>query len=183
MEAHMDTCRLRVKIGPYEMEAEGPRDFVEKHYGSFSEKIPQSTQLAPRPESPANPLSPPNANKVTAESPLASIFHQEDTGRLLSLVGRPSGENRELDAALLILFGHKELKGLDDVSADELLFGLKQTGYNIDRADRVMVRGENQGLVRRSGIRRGTKYRLTVPGIARAKAVGQEIQNLFQITP
>lgn len=178
----MDTCRLRVKIGPYEMEAEGPRDFVEKHYGSFSEKIPQSTQLAPRPESPTNTITPPSTDRATSESSLALIFHQEDAGRRLSLVGRPSGENRELDAALLILLGHKELRGVDDVSADELLYGLKQTGYTIDRADRVMVRGENQGLVRRSGIRRGTKYRLTVPGIARAKVVGQEIRDLFQVS-
>lgn len=177
----MDTCRLRVKIGPYEMEAEGPRDFVEKHYGSFSERIPQNTQLAPRPESPTNALRPVNTEGAATESPLASIFHQDNNGRLLSLVGRPSGENRELDAALLILLGHKELRSVDDVSADDLLYGLKQTGYTIDRADRVMVRGENQGLVRRSGIRRGTKYRLTVPGIAKAKAVGQEIQDLFQI--
>jgi len=180
MEAHMETCRLRVKIGPYEMEAEGPRDFVEKHYGSFSEKLPPTTQLATRPGNPAIPAIPPNETPPL-EFPLASVFHQESDGRL-TVIGRPTGENRETDAALLILYGYKELKGLDEVSADDLLYGLKQAGYPIDRADRVMIRGENQGLVRRTGIRRGTRYRLTVPGIAKAKEVGQELQDLFQLT-
>ncbi len=57
----MDTCRLRVKIGPYEMEAEGPREFVEKHYGSFSERIPQTNQIVPvQPNQPSQPNMPPN---------------------------------------------------------------------------------------------------------------------------
>jgi hypothetical protein len=177
MEAHMDTCRLRIKIGPYEMEAEGPRDFVEKHYSSFSEKLPQNTQLVPRAGNPVVPAITPNETPLNA---LAGVFHQESDGRL-TLIGRPSGENRETDAALLILYGYKELRGLDAVSADDLLYGLKQAGFPIDRADRVMIRGENQGLVRRTGIRRGTRYRLTVPGIAKAKAIGQELKDFFQL--
>jgi hypothetical protein len=172
MEAHMDTCRLRVKIGPYEMEAEGPRDFVEKHYGSFSERIPQSTQLATVPA--VIPSVAPMA-EVGSESPLASIFHQESNGRLLSLTARPSGDAAELDGVLLILLGHKELRGVDLVSADELLYGLKQSGYAIERTDRIADRAVGQGLMTRTGIRRGTKYRLTVPGIARAKKTAQEL--------
>ena len=177
----METCRLRVKIGPYEMEAEGPRDFVEKHYGSFSERLPQNTQLATRTGNPAAPAIAPS-EVPSKEFPLESVFHEESDGRL-TLIGRPTGENRETDAALLILYGYKELRGLDEVSADDLLYGLKQAGYPIDRADRVMIRGENQGLVRRTGIRRGTRYRLTVPGIGKAKDVGEELQDLFQVNP
>lgn len=173
MEAHMDTCRLRVKIGPYEMEAEGPRDFVEKHYGSFSERIPTTNALATVPAAPSGATG--IAPEFAAESPLAPIFHQDPNGRMLSLTARPSGDSSELDGLLLILLGHKEIRGEELVSSDELLFGLKQSGYTIERADRVAIRGESQGLLTRTGVRRGTRYRLTVPGIARAKKTAEEL--------
>jgi hypothetical protein len=166
----MDSCRLRVKIGPYEMEAEGPRDFVEKHYGSFSERIPQSTQLATTPPV----ISAPGSGEVS-ESPLATIFNQESNGRMLSLTAKPTGDATELDGVLLLLLGHKELRGVENVSSDELLHGLKQTGYPVDRADRIAIRGEDQGLLTRTGVRRGTRYRLTVPGLARAKKVAEAL--------
>ncbi len=167
----MDTCRLRVKIGPYEMEAEGPRDFVEKHYGSFSERIPQTTQLAP--VSAAASGTP--GGESPSESPLAPIFHQESNGRMLSLTAKPSGDDTELDGVLLLLLGHKELRGMELVSSDELLYGLKQSGYTVDRADRIAIRAEDQGLLTRTGVRRGTRYRLTVPGLARARRVAEGV--------
>jgi len=168
----MAECRLRVKIGPYEMEAEGPRDFVEKHYGSFSERIPTNsqTQLVPvsgREASPA-PAS------ASGESSFARIFHT-DNGGMLSLTARPSGENAELDAALLVLFGYKELAGADLVSADQLVHGLRQSGFAVERADRIMTFGVNQGLATKSGVRRGTRYRLTNQGALRARSVGQAL--------
>jgi hypothetical protein len=179
MEAHMDTCRLRVKIGPYEMEAEGPRDFVEKHYGSFSERIPQQgTQLATVPIA-ANPVATPGAEVLT-ESTLAPIFHQESNGRMLILTAKPSGDSSEVDAVLLLLLGHKEIRGVDLVSSDELLYGLKQSGYPVERADRIAARAREQGFLIPTGVRRGTRYRLTVPGTTRAKRVAQEL--LEQVT-
>jgi hypothetical protein len=165
----MAECRLRVKIGPYEMEAEGPRDFVEKHYGSFSERIPANNELVPVPGREA-PIPGP---KISGDSPYGSIFHVE--GDMVSLTARPSGENTELHGALLILFGHKELNGSDLVSADQLLYGLKQSGFAVERADRVIARGVEQGLVTKSGVRRGTRYRLTNAGAIRAKQVAVEV--------
>ena len=168
----METCRLRVKIGPYEMEAEGPRDFVEKHYGSFSERIPQNTQLATAPT--AIPTAG-AAGEPASESPLTPIFHQESNGRMLILTAKPSGDAAELDGVLLLLLGHKELRGVELVSADELLYGLKQSGFAVDRTDRIAARAEEQGLLTKTGIRRGTRYRLTIPGVTRAKRAAQEL--------
>ena len=165
----MDTCRLRVKIGPYEMEAEGPRDFVEKHYGSFSDRIPHNTQIVPSPST-----SPTSSGEALSESPLAPIFHQEGNGRIW-LTAKPLGDATELDGVLLLLLGYKELRGTELVSADELLYGLKQSGYTLDRADRVAIRGEDQGLLTRTGVKRGTRYRLTGPGIVQAKKAAQEL--------
>ena len=167
----MDTCRLRVKIGPYEMEAEGPRDFVEKHYGSFSERIPQAGQLATVPEaqSPTGPTGLPSLE----ESPFAAIFRAE--GKFVTLTARPSGKEQDLDGMLLILLGHKEMKGIDLVSADELLYGLRRSGFGIDRADRLASRAEEQKLITKVGVRRGTRYRLTIPGAERAKSIAGDL--------
>lgn len=167
----MAECRLRVKIGPYEMEAEGPRDFVEKHYGSFSEKIPPTNQLVPLPRREGS--APENEAPASAESPFAPIYHVE--GEMLSLTAKPSGENAELDGALLVLFGHKELGSGDLVTADQLLYGLKQSGFAVERADRIIAKGVTQGLVNKSGVRRGTRYRLTNQGVTKAQEVAHDL--------
>lgn len=166
----MDTCRLRVKIGPYEMEAEGPRDFVEKHYGSFSERIPVSNQLATIADS-SSTTGKAGATGLPSleESAYTAIFRSD--GKFVTLTARPSGEEAELEGLLLVLMGYKELRGADLVSADELLHGLKQSGFGVDRADRLAARAEDQKLITKTGVRRGTRYRLTNPGMDRAKAV------------
>ena len=174
----MADLKIKVRIGQNEFEAEGPQEIVEKHFEAFS-------RLLSQPQTPASMVT-----KMTgasdgtflipeSTSPFAKVFHQE--GKRISLIGRFDGTDRELDAALLILFGHKELRGADVVSADELLYGLNQTGYTLERADRLMRRGREQGLLNFSGVRRGTKYRLTMPGITRAKELGKELQDMFQL--
>jgi len=172
----MADLKMKVRIGQNEFEAEGQQEVVEKHFATFSDLISR-TKIAPA-----------NTEAKTSEtvfqvpdstSPLAKVFQQE--GRFISLIGRPSGDNRELDAALLILLGHKELRDRDAVSADELLYGLKQTGYSVDRSDRLMGIARAQGLVTASGVRRGTRYRLTIPGIAKATTIGQELKDMLQI--
>jgi hypothetical protein len=177
MEAHMADYKIRVKVGPNEFDAEGPKEFVEDLFRRFEALINSKAPIL----QPKTETEKWRAVDAGAESPFSKVFHQENNR--ISLIGRFNGEDRELDAALLILFGHKELKGADAVSADELLYGLKQTGYTVERADRLMKRGNEKGLLNFSGIRRGTKYRLTVPGIARAKELARELQDMFQIVP
>jgi hypothetical protein len=168
----METCRLRVKIGPYEMEAEGPREFVEKHYGSFSDRIPKTNQLATLPQA-----GPQTETSAGVDSDFASIFRVDAKG--VTLTARPKGDDQDLNGFLLTLFGYKELKGTDQVSADEVLYGMKQSGYGIERADRVALRAVEKNLIVRTGIRRGTRYRLTNPGIEAAKTLAKELIVLF----
>jgi len=166
----METCRLRVKIGPYEMEAEGPRDFVEKHYGSFSERIPPSTQLAVVQKA---AVGAPEQTQPPSESEYSSIFKLE--GKHVTLTATPTGDERELEGFLLVLLGHKEMRGEDLVSSDELVYGMRQSGINIDRADRIADRAFNQNLINRSGVRRGTRYRLTNLGIQKSQTLAREL--------
>jgi len=174
----MADLKMKVRIGQNEFEAEGQQEVVEKHFATFSDLISR-TKIASTISAEAK-TSDTVFQVPDSTSPLAKVFQQE--GRFISLIGRPSGDNRELDAALLILLGHKELRGQDAVTADELLYGLKQTGYSIDRSDRLMGIARVQGLVTATGVRRGKRYRLTIPGIAKATAVGQELRDMLQIS-
>ncbi len=177
----MAEYKIRVKVGVNEFDAEGPKEFVEELFRRFEALVNDKTPMLPA-RQPKVETEKTNTHSADAfvESAFAKAFHQE--GRFISLVGRFEGDDRELDAALLILLGHKELKNADAVSADELLYGLKQTGYTIDRADRLMRRGHALGLLNFHGVRRGTRYRLTIPGIARAKELAKELLDMFQIS-
>lgn len=175
----MADYKIRVKVGANEFDAEGPKEFVEELFRRFEALVNSKASLFPVTPSKTE-ADKTHSVDAFVESPFAAAFHQE--GNRISLVGRFDGEERELDAALLILFGYKELRNADTVSADELLYGLKQTGYSVERADRLMKRGHASGLLNFSGVRRGTRYRLTVPGIAKAKELGKELLNMFQIS-
>jgi hypothetical protein len=180
MEAHMADYKIRVKVGANEFDAEGPKEFVEDLFRRFEALVSNKTPILPV-VPPRSVVEVPHSVDAMIASPLAKVYQME--GNRIALIGRFSGDERELDAALLILLGHKELRGVEAVSADELLNGLKQTGYTVDRADRLMKRGQVQGLLTFSGIRRGTKYRLTIPGMAKAKELGKELLDMFQIAP
>jgi hypothetical protein len=174
MEEPMDTCRLRVKIGPYEMEAEGPRDFVEKHYGSFSERIPQTgQQIVPVHQNQQATAPNEGLGVGSLDSEFRDIYKVD--GKIVTLTSKPTGTDSEFDGLLLILFGQREMRGNDLVSADELLNGMKQSGFTVDRTDRLAGRAEAAGLITRAGVRRGTKYRLTNPGVDRAAKAAQQL--------
>ena len=175
----MSEYKLRVKIGINEFDAEGPKEFCEELFKRFEVLVNAKIPMIPAvPGTPHADFS--HSGNMLIESQFAKAFHLE--GDRISLIGRFEGDDRELDAALLILLGHKEINGADSVTADELIYGLKQTGYTIDRADRLMRRGQSRGLLNFSGVRRGTKYRLTVPGITRAKELAKELLDLLQIS-
>jgi hypothetical protein len=65
------------------------------------------------------------------------------------------------------------MRNVDSVSTDDLLAGMKQSGFTVDRLDRI-VKGID-ALVIRTGVKRGTKYRLTNPGLVRAKAIAERL--------
>jgi hypothetical protein len=180
MEAYMAEYKIRVKVGVNEFDAEGPKEFVEELFKRFELLVNAKVPMLPVAQSRTDSDTSHSGDMVVSVSPFAKVFHQEENR--ISLIGRFSGDDRELDAALLILLGHKELRGIDAVPAYELLSGLNQTGYTIERADRIMKRGKERGLLNFSGVRRGTKYRLTVPGMTKAKELAKEILDTFQVS-
>ncbi len=94
-------------------------------------------------------------------------------GDMLSLHYLPEGENRESNAVLMLLFGHRALAGQETVLGGRLMQGLKQSGITLDRIDRVLD-SSMPSLVLKSGIKKGTKYRLTNLGMSRARNLVEE---------
>lgn len=76
---------------------------------------------------------------------------------------RPEQRDRNADALMLLLYGKLVLQGESPVTAVALLKASDQSGFDIDRASRLLARRSR--YVHASGQRRGRRYRLTDEGV------------------
>jgi hypothetical protein len=170
----MSEYRLKIKIGNHEFEAEGPADAVARQFADFKgliAKLPDTNAAHP---TPAGPPPSPQGTDISLPSPksnLTKIFRVD--GRVISLTASPV--NGEREAALLLLLGQKELRSNDAATGGELLDGLVVSGYKLDRVDRMMDAFVADGLVMVNGRKRGKRYRLSNPGLAKAQAIADEL--------
>lgn len=180
MEAHVDTFKIRVKVGTHEFEAEGSREFLEQQVSIFKELVDNSPKTAdgpkdskPQTATDGTPTSPEGNGNSVEQSKYEKLFSTEN-GRV-SLHFLPDGEQREGSSVLLLLLGHRVLLAEDSVLSGRLLQGLEQSGLTLDRIDRFLEAyiGGPSGLIIRSGVKKGTKYRLTNLGLARAKTIAE----------
>lgn len=188
----MDIFKLRVTMGANDFEAEGSQEYVEKQFDIFIETLERfgfAKDIEPK-DPPANkkdaaravggngqsgtaaPAYPPAGSPlpISLES-MRKIAHQD--GDLITLTALPTGETAEADGLMLLLLAHKAMRSLDSVPTDDVLAGMRQSGYTVERLDRIVQSIET--LVIRTGVKRGTKYRLTNPGMIRAKAVAEQL--------
>jgi hypothetical protein len=186
----MDVFKLRLKLGSDEFEAEGSQEYVEKQRDIFLERHGQHedkrkeeqhhdsksgakppAEKTPAPGAPPKPPAPQDL-PVSAEA-MGKIVGVKDDVVTLTLM--PGGDNAEADSLLLILLGHKILRNEDLIQAEDLLKGMTQSGFpNVDRLDRV-TKNIDSSHVSSVGNRRGKKYRLLNPGIAKAKELAEKL--------
>lgn len=170
----MGDIKLKVRLSGDEFDGEGPEEIITQQYADFLKA--RTTSPPPAPAAP-NPLTGGQVFETpivpSEQSPIAKISRAD--GRLVTLTALPQGENRETNAALLLLLGQRILRQSELVPADDLIGGMRQSGFGLDRADRLMSRAEADGLITKTGLRRGVRYRLTNPGIARAEALAREL--------
>jgi hypothetical protein len=168
----MDTMKIKIKIGEHEFEAEGPSEIVQSQFDAFKELIrseprqivpPKSHGSQQNQQNQPDPMSLPHVD-------LGKILQSE--GRVVSLTALPEST---VDAALLIMLGHKDLKNSASVTAQEIGDGLRQSGRPVPRVDRIMDGPLGDALVLKSGVKRSTKYRLTNQGLVRALTVAREL--------
>jgi hypothetical protein len=168
----MSETRLKMKIGDHEFDAEGPVEVVEKQFADFKELI--ASLPAKTPDIVLHDIVPdPNSTSLlpSASSEMMKIFAVN--GRIVSLTAKPANE---VDAALLLLLGQKQLRAVEACTGSEIKDGLKQSGYKPLRVDRMMDGFVAEGLVMINGRNRGKKYRLSNPGLVKAQALADELQ-------
>ncbi len=109
----------------------------------------------------------------------SGLFRKDDKGNL-SLKGIFPEDGRVADAALLLLYGYKQIQEADEIFAVRLKSNLKDSGYTtLGRLDREMAKLKNQGFVNPFGEKRSRKYRITGQGIRRGKELAEEMAKVL----
>ena len=167
----MDTCKLKIKVGQHEFEAEGPTDIVQEQFLAFKElasttpsQDPPRTHVSDEPDKPFRP------NLKEIDDKLPEIMKVEK--RVVSLVMKPEKVD---DALLLLLYGQKVLRKNDAVSGAEIFAGVKATGgLAVTRVDKLLEKAGTAGDVIVMGERRAKRYRLTNTGLAKARSIAEQ---------
>jgi len=158
--------RIKVKIGAAEFDAEGSPDLVKEQYEAFLRIVSQQPQPVLKAETIADPEKP-EPQVVHGKIPQPVIDRVFKQGNLLTLMDTPKTDNAEADALLVLVYGHTELAGMQDVTAATLVKSADKTGLNIDRVSRTIE--ARKDLIRSSGVKKGTRYSLNNRGIAEAE--------------
>lgn len=168
MEVSNNT-RIKVKIGDYEFEAEGPAATVQEQFSAFKEMI---SAAQPR-VAPEDKVEEPQNGGIKPTFPHISIQKiMHVSGRVVSLTALPASTE---DAALLIMLGHKDLRDNLAVTGQEIGDGLGQSGRPVARVDRLMEKALKDAFVLKTGIKRATRYRLTNQGLQKALSIAKDL--------
>src|SRR5207253_1519259 len=112
-------------------------------------------------------------NASNGADPHLDLF--ETDGSTITLRAYPSGEQAD-DAVLLVAYAFKRIHNQDILSSVLLGKSLRISGGTIDRLDRVVNNQISRGyMMKAGGVGRGTKYRLTSTGSARAEALAKDL--------
>jgi hypothetical protein len=172
----METHKLRMKIGVHEFEAEGPKEVVTQHFEEWKKLI------VGQPSAPATPTTldkttPKNALDSVApgnDPILLAVFAHDEKKRLITLRIHPSGERREADAVLLLLYGYRKWES-DEAPVTRLTEAMALSGIRVGRIDKVVAPYLREGLILKAGHGKGGKYRLTNTGQAKAEQLTAEL--------
>jgi len=165
----MGPYRLKIKVGDHEFEAEGSEEAVQRQFEAWKELI--AATPGQKDATPANNTNQErNSDATSASLPLEKIMRSD--GRIISLTAPP-----ELapEAALLILLGQRQIRSNEAVTGNEMMEGMQQSGFRLVRVDRILENLADSGAVIRSGVHRGTRYRLSNTGFARALDIARTV--------
>jgi hypothetical protein len=166
----MDTNKLRVKIGEYEFDAEGPTDVVQQQFAAFKEMIATLPANVEKPAQEKKQEEPASAGQSLV---LDKIMKVE--GRIVAL----TAHSNEIDQAiLLVMLGQKAFRNNDAVTGGEIIDGLKESGHVVSRVDYILDKLASQGNVIKVGLGRASRYRLTTKGHTRAMEIAREVIQL-----
>ena len=161
-------CKLHIKIGSAEFLAEGPEATVSEQYRQFLTLV-ATTGHGGEQARPAN-------NKQGSEGDswptrqhkdLGRVFDENADGIIYLRQSLPPDSN-PADAIIQILYGFLVLKDKSEVPAGVLMASVSHSGITMNnRLDRLLT--QHADFISQVGSKRGSRYRLTNPGIAYAK--------------
>ena len=176
----MHTQKIRVKIGPHEFESEGPSEEVSAQFKAWKELIlAMNTQATPTqlqtPVKPSPRSSDPEVRKpLDHELEFMDIFEADEKRNLVTLKVHPRGDSRDADALLLIVYAYRQM-GTEEVMVMQLKESLQVSGLRIDRIDRAATGYVESGYLLKSGRAKGSKYRITNTGYAKADEMAKAL--------
>ena len=179
----MDVTKLRMKIGPHEFEAEGPRELVAAHFEAWKQLIAARpvTEATVEPTAPRQHTAPPARTVAGQQAGGAGtpcdIFAVDTARKRITLRVSPAGKSQDADAALLILYGHHLCFGAEGqaVLVTRLKEALAASGHPRSRIDHTLARHVTARLLKKTGHRKGSTYQLTSTGYQRAEEMARAL--------
>jgi hypothetical protein len=175
------TFKLRVKLAGGEFEAEGDPELVTRQFETFRALLRwpaaaerengvdrEGRRSTSEPARTARPHDMPD---------ILPFIRVDQKTNELSLRALPTGQTMEADAVLLLLLGHKQVHGKDDVPVTRLTEALKQSGCPVRRLDRALSIHLRDHSVVKSGRGKGGRYRLTNLGLKKAHNIATQLDH------
>lgn len=166
--------KVRIKIGDAEFEAEGSEESVKQQYADFLSAISSRKPETKKPAKPneQEPLG--NGNGGDLQDIIGRVFKVD--GDLISLHFLPKSETAQSDALMMLLYGYAALKNQQMVLGTQLVRAANQSGLGMDRVDRSLARYENENMILKGGVKKGTRYGLNNLGKTKAEELLKAIQ-------
>ncbi|HLM80753.1 MAG TPA: hypothetical protein VK302_08975 [Terriglobales bacterium] len=167
----MEPYKLHLKIGLHEFSAEGPAEVVKQDFEIWKSLINDLPAQSAQPTLPEkNGKAGADTNALTKEQ-TEKIYLLDDKRDMLSLRILPRSDDRYADALLLVVLGHKIIKGMDEIMVTQLKPAMRQSGCLVERIDQVAAKYVRQGYLNKGGMGKGGRYSLTNSGIEKATAL------------
>ncbi len=175
-----EALRLRIKLGPYEFDAEGSRPVVEAHLEAWKKLIVTQPLVHAGGEPVLRPAA--LAELAAADERGPEIVRPDHRLNRIVLLAHPAGKRSAEDALLLILYGCQQHFGEEGRQARAALLNksLAASGFPSKRIDRLLAHHIRNQLVATVGARKSTAYRLTSAGHKRAEELLADLRKTAQ---
>lgn len=170
--------KIQVKLGNAEFSAEGSEGTVKDAFEKFLAAVPQA-QHQPHPAS-REQVQPGSGggssevgnggvgrNSVVDQTLLESTFEIEKDIVTLRHLPPADNPNRAADAAILLLYGFRNLLNVESVPVTKLNDALRRSGISVTRVDKFI--GVHSQLYMKGGQKSGGRYTLNNQGIRSAE--------------
>ena len=125
----MEGYRLKIKVGPHEFEAEGSEQSVSEQFKEWKQLIETVAALTSSPQGQGSgEAGEGDDGHESTPGELPSIFRLDRRRRLVSLAWHPTGDRREADALLLLIYGFARAFEQEDVAVTSLKEAMATSG-------------------------------------------------------